>query len=47
MPRLEWLLEMSEKEFRETFRKSAVKRTKWAGLVTECVYRDGECTLRA
>jgi len=32
-PRLEWLAEMSEEEFRELFRNSAVKRTKWAGLL--------------
>ena len=33
MPELEWLATMSEAEFRKTFRNSAVKRTKWAGLV--------------
>ncbi|MGB7845142.1 MAG: tRNA epoxyqueuosine(34) reductase QueG [Candidatus Acidiferrum sp.] len=33
MPSLEWLAGMSEEEFREFFRGSAVKRTKWAGLV--------------
>ena len=32
-PRLEWLAGMSEEEFREVFRGSAVKRTKWKGLV--------------
>jgi len=32
-PRLEWLAGMSELEFRETFQNSAIKRTKWAGLV--------------
>jgi len=32
-PNLEWLAEMDEQEFRQVFRKSAVKRTKWAGLV--------------
>jgi epoxyqueuosine reductase len=32
-PSLEWLAGMSEKEFQENFRHSAVKRTKWAGLV--------------
>ncbi len=31
-PSLEWLAAMDEAEFRETFRNSAVKRTKWAGL---------------
>ena len=33
LPRLEWLLAMSEEEFRAAFRHSAMKRTKWAGLV--------------
>ena len=32
-PRVEYLATMDEKEFRERFRNSAVKRTKWAGLV--------------
>jgi epoxyqueuosine reductase len=32
-PNLEWLAQMDEQEFREIFRKSAVKRTKWAGLL--------------
>jgi epoxyqueuosine reductase len=32
-PNLEWLAQMDEQEFREMFRKSAVKRTKWAGLL--------------
>jgi len=32
-PRLEWLAEMTEEEFREKFRGSAMKRAKWRGLV--------------
>jgi epoxyqueuosine reductase len=32
-PSLEWLAGMNEEDFREMFRGSAVKRTKWAGLV--------------
>jgi epoxyqueuosine reductase len=32
-PSLEWLAGMSEEEFREKFRGSAMKRTKWRGLV--------------
>lgn len=32
-PRLEWLAGMSEEDFREVFRGSAIKRTKWKGLV--------------
>ena len=33
LPRLEWLANMKEEEFREMFRGAAVKRTKWRGLV--------------
>lgn len=33
LPRLEWLASMNQQEFREVFRGSAVKRTKWRGLV--------------
>jgi len=32
-PELEWLVSLSEVEFRKVFRGSAVKRTKWRGLV--------------
>jgi len=32
-PELEWLASLSEEEFREVFRGSAVRRTKWRGLV--------------
>ncbi len=32
-PELEWLASLSPGEFREIFRKSAMKRTKWRGLV--------------
>jgi epoxyqueuosine reductase len=32
-PDLEWLVSLSEEEFREVFRASPVKRTKWRGLV--------------
>ena len=32
-PSLEWLASLSEEEFRAVFRDSAVKRTKWRGLV--------------
>jgi epoxyqueuosine reductase len=32
-PRLEQIAEMSEEEFREAFRGSAVKRAKWGGMV--------------
>ena len=33
LPRLEWLASLSEAEFHEAFRRSAIKRTKWRGLV--------------
>ena len=33
LPDLEWLAGMSEEEFREMFRGSAMKRAKWVGLV--------------
>lgn len=32
-PSLEWLASLSDEDFREIFRASAVKRTKWRGLV--------------
>jgi epoxyqueuosine reductase len=33
LPRLEWLASMNEEQFREAFRGSPIKRTKWRGLV--------------
>jgi epoxyqueuosine reductase len=45
-PSLEWLAEMGEKEFRETFRNSAVKRTKWAGLVRNACVALGNAGVR-
>jgi epoxyqueuosine reductase len=33
LPRLEWLAAMDETEFRLLFRGSAIKRTKWRGIV--------------
>ena len=33
LPRLEWLASLTESEFREKFRGSAIKRTKWGGLI--------------
>ena len=32
-PDLEWLLSLTEEQFRESFRESPVKRTKWRGLL--------------
>ena len=33
MPELEWLASLTQKDFSEIFRGSAVKRAKWRGLV--------------
>jgi epoxyqueuosine reductase len=33
LPRLEWLAALDEADFRRVFRGSAIKRTKWRGLV--------------
>ena len=33
LPKLEWLAAMDEEEYREVFRASPIKRTKWRGLV--------------
>jgi epoxyqueuosine reductase len=33
LPRLEWLAAMNEEQFRAIFRRSAIKRTKWRGLM--------------
>ncbi|MGB4784957.1 MAG: tRNA epoxyqueuosine(34) reductase QueG [Candidatus Acidiferrum sp.] len=45
-PRLEWLAGMSEAEFREMFRDSAIKRTKWRGLVRNACNALGNSKLR-
>jgi epoxyqueuosine reductase len=46
-PDLEWLAGMTEEEFRERFRGSAMKRTKWRGLVRNACIALGNCKLRA
>src|SRR5882724_762368 len=46
LPRLEWLAGMSEAEFREMFRDSGIKRTKWRGLVCNACNALGNCDLR-
>jgi epoxyqueuosine reductase len=46
-PDLEWLISMSEEEFREMFRGSPVKRTKWRGLVRNACVAIGNSGLRA
>jgi epoxyqueuosine reductase len=45
-PSLEWLAGMGEPEFRELFRGSAVKRTKWAGLVRNACVALGNSRVR-
>ncbi len=45
-PPLEWLAGMSEEEFREKFRGSAMKRTKWRGLVRNACIALGNAKLR-
>jgi epoxyqueuosine reductase len=45
-PDLEWLISLSEEEFRETFRGSPVKRTKWRGLVRNACIAIGNSRLR-
>jgi epoxyqueuosine reductase len=45
-PRLEWLAGLSEAEFREVFRGSAIKRTKWRGLVRNACIALGNSGLR-
>jgi epoxyqueuosine reductase len=44
-PRLEWLASLSEQEFREAFRGSAVKRAKWRGLVRNACIALGNAKL--
>jgi epoxyqueuosine reductase len=46
LPRLEWLADMSEEEFRELFRRSPIKRTKWRGLVRNACNALGNSDLR-
>ncbi len=46
LPRLEWLAGMNEAEFREMFRDSGIKRTKWRGLVRNACNALGNCDLR-
>lgn len=44
-PDLLWLAGLSEEEFRETFRGSAMKRAKWKGLVRNACIALGNCKL--
>jgi epoxyqueuosine reductase len=45
-PDLEWLASLTEEEFREAFRGSPVKRTKWRGLVRNACVALGNSGLR-
>jgi epoxyqueuosine reductase len=45
-PELDWLLSLSEEEFREKFRGSPVKRTKWRGLLRNVCVAIGNSGLR-
>ena len=46
LPRLEWLLGLTEIEFRKLFRGSPVKRTKWRGLLRNACIVLGNSGLR-
>ena len=45
-PRLEWLAEMSEEEYRKMFRGSAMKRAKWRGIIRNVCNAFGNAGLR-
>jgi epoxyqueuosine reductase len=47
LPRLEWLAAMDETEFRLLFRGSAIKRTKWRGIVRNACIALGNSELHA
>ena len=46
LPRLDWLLTLSEAEFRKVFRASPLKRTKWRGLVRNACIAAGNSGIR-
>jgi len=46
LPRLEWLVGLTETGFRELFRGSAVKRAKWRGLIRNSCIAVGNSGLR-
>jgi epoxyqueuosine reductase len=46
-PELEWLVSLSEEDFRAGFRRSPVKRAKWRGLVRNACIAIGNSGLRA
>ena len=45
-PALEWLISLTQEEFRDAFRGGAVKRTKWHGLVRNACVALGNSGLR-
>ena len=45
-PDLEWLLSLSEEQFREIFRKGPVKRTKWRGLLRNVCVALGNSSMK-
>ena len=45
LPRLEWLAALDQEDFRRVFRGSAVKRTKWRGLVRNACVALGNSAL--
>ena len=46
LPRLEWLAGMSQEEYRQVFSGSAIKRTKWRGLVRNACIALGNSSIR-
>lgn len=46
LPRVQWLLGLTEADFRELFRGSAIKRTKWRGLIRNSCIAVGNSGLR-
>ncbi len=46
-PELEWLVSLSETDFREVFRGSAMRRTKWRGLVRNACVALGNSGVQA
>jgi epoxyqueuosine reductase len=46
LPRLDWLLTLSEADFRKVFRASPLKRTKWSGLVRNACIAAGNSGIR-
>jgi epoxyqueuosine reductase len=46
LPKLEWLASLNEEEYRQSFRGSAIKRTKWRGLVRNACIALGNARVR-